>query len=477
MAVKQDLSGIVGSKHVSDDHRILLNYSHDNSFVKPVKPSCVVFPKSTQEVQELVKYANDKFIPLIPRSSRISFYGAGIPSQGGVIVDLTRMNKILEINALNKMVTVEPGVTWSQIQSELEKQGLTVSNPLLPHSLKSVFTSALEREPILTPKPEYSETLLTGEIVLPNGEIFWLGTALGKGMVGRKFRDGMIPSTRVFTGAQGALGIVTWAKIKLEYLPTMNKLFFIPFETIDNAIEPIYRIQQRMLGRECFVLNNVELAAILAGKMSVKLDALRNALPPWTVILCLTGLNRYPLERIAYEEEALEELATQLHFQALPALGGIPGMGKAMLEMLRKPWAEEVYWKFAYKGSCHEVFFHTTLDRVPEFTGAMEAVAARHGYPVQDIAQYIQPLEHARACFCQYGFYCDPGNTVDVEKVRNLYLAASELAINMGGLFSTPYGPWAEMVYRRAGAYTSLAKLVKSALDPNNIMNPDKLCF
>jgi len=477
MAVKQELSIIVGSKYVSDDLPTLQKYSQDYSFVQGSRPSYVIFPKNTEEVQGLVKYANEHLIPLIPRSSHVSFYGAGIPTQGGIIVDLTRMNRILEINAHNKMVTVEPGVTWSQIQAELEKHELMVSNPLLPHPLKSVFTSALEREPILTPKPEYAETLLTGEIVLPNGEIFWLGTALGKGMVGRKFRDGMIPSTRVFTGAQGTLGIITWAKIKVEYLPAMNKLFFIPFDRIENMIEPIYRIQQRMLGRECFVINNFNLAAILAGKRSKEFRMLRDALPPWIVILCLIGLHRLPQERIEYEEESLMELASQLHFQALHTVGGIPGIGKTVLEMLRKPWPEELYWKFAYKGLCHEVFFHTTLNRAPEFTEAITGVAARHGYPVQDIAVYIQPLEHARACYCQYGFHCDPNNAGDVDVVRKLYVEVSELAISMGGLFSTPYGSWADMVYRRAGTYTSLAKVVKSALDPNNIMNPGKLCF
>ena len=90
---------------------------------------------------------------------------------------------------------------------------------------------------------------------------------------------------------------------------------------------------------------------------------------------------------------------------------------------------------------------------------------------------YLQPLERARACFCQYGFHCNPDNANETERVRSLYLDASQRAIGMGGLFTTPYGPWADMVYSRTAGYTAVMKIVKDALDPNHILNPGKLCF
>ena len=80
-------------------------------------------------------------------------------------MDLTRMNKILEVDGGDRSVRVEPGVTWAQVQEELGKQGMMVCNPLLPHTLKPVLTSTMEREPILIPKSEYNETFLTAEMV------------------------------------------------------------------------------------------------------------------------------------------------------------------------------------------------------------------------------------------------------------------------------------------------------------------------
>ena len=477
MAIKEELVGMVGAEYVTNERETLEKYSRDYSFVQPRMPSCVVYPKDTAEIQAVVKYANERLIPVTPRSSGTSFYGAGIPSQGGIILDLSRLNRILEIDGRNKKVKVEPGVTWAQVEDELEKQGLMVCNPLLPHPSKSVLTSAMEREPLLIPKSEYSETFLTAEMVLASGDLFWTGTAMGKGMKGQNFPDALIPSTRLFLGAQGTLGIITWANIKAEWLPTKDKLFFIPFEHIEDVAEPIYRIQRRMLGNECFVLNSFNLAAILAEKWPEEFDSLRETLPPWTIILCLSGLHRLPEEKIAYEEEALMEVASELHFEPLRTVAGIPGLDGTILRMLRKPWQGDSYWKFRYQGACHEVFFYTTLDNVAGFARAMNEVAAENGYPTKDIGVYLQPVERARVCFCQFGFYCDPNDAKEVSRVHNLYLEASEWAMSMGGLFATPYGPWADMVYSRAATYTTVMKVVKNAFDPNNILNPGKLCF
>jgi len=477
MTLKGDLAGIVGSEYVSDDPDILEKYSKDHSLVQPRMPSCIASPKNTEEIQGVVKYANEHQIPITPRSSGISFYGAGIPSQGGIILDLTRMNKIVEIDGQDRTVKVEPGVTWAEVQEELEKQGMMICNPLLPHPAKSVLTSTMEREPILIAKYEYYETFQTAEMVLANGEMFWLGTAIGKGMRGRSTPLGFLPSTRLFLGAQGTLGIMTWAILKAVYLPKMDKLFFIPFYRVEDLVESIYRIQRRMLGNECFALNSFNLAAIVADKWPDEFEALRETLPPWTLILCLSGLHRLPEEKIAYEEEALMEVASELGFEPLPTVAGISGLGETILKLLRKPWTEDEYWRFRYKGSCHDIFFLTTLNRVPEFTRIMGEVAVKYGYATRDIGFYLQPIERGRICYCQYGFHCNPNDAKDKEKVRRLYLEASEQVIRLGGLFTTPYGPWADMVYSRTAVYTATMKVVKDALDPDNILNPGKLCF
>ena len=279
MALKDDLSAILGANYVTDDPETLGKFAGDWSPVQPRRPDLVCRPGNTEEVQKVVKYANDRSIPVTPRSSGVGYYGGGIPSQGGIIVDLSRMNKILQIDPRNKKVKIEAGVTWAQVQAEAAKAGMMVCSPLLPHPAKSVVTSALEREPIIIPKTEYSDQVLSQELVLANGELFWTGTALGKAMKDQCFPDAFVPGARLWAGAQGTLGITTWANIKAEFLPVKNKVFFIAFDRLADLIEPLYRIERRMLGYECFALNRTNLAAILAGSAGGDFDKLKDKLP------------------------------------------------------------------------------------------------------------------------------------------------------------------------------------------------------
>lgn len=472
--IKHDLATIVGNEFANDDPTVLSGYLKDRSFTPPGQADCLVFPKNTEEVQEIARYANKRELPLVPRSSKVSFYGAGIPASGGIIIDLSRMNRVLEIDPAGKRVKLETGASWGQVQPELAKHGLMVCQPLMPHRDKSVVTSAMQREPMLIPKSEYSEVLLTAEVVLASGEALRTGTAMGRGMKGQCFPDALIPGTRLFLGAQGTLGIITWAILKAEHRPTKDKLFFIPFEHLKDVPVFVYRAQRRMLGSECLVLNGLNLAAILA-KRPVEIKKLCSRLPAWNVVLCLSGFHRLPEEKIAYEEEALFEITEDMGLVPVQEVGGMNGGDLAA--RLRQPWPGETYWKDLYRGGSTEVFFYDTLDKAPQYLKAITGSASRHGYPAKDIGVYLQPVERARILFYHFAFYSDPEDRAQQEKVNKVFIDSSQRAMAMGALFATPYGPWSDMVYRRAPAYTGVLKTVKDALDPNHILNPGKLCF
>jgi len=485
MGVKEDLAAIVGSENVVDKIEGLKPYSIDHSINKPGMPTYAVRPKNAEEIQKIVKFSNRSKIPLIPSSSGIHFNGATLPNQGGVMMDLRRMNKILRIDERNRAVRIEPGVTWQQLQDELEKRDLMALNPLFPHPLKSALTSHLEREPMLIPKFEYGDPILNVEIILPNGDLFRSGSSCVTGFPDKSAADGVSPQgpgidwVRIVQNAQGTMGVVTWAIVKAEVKPKVNKTFFIPFSDIKQAIEPIYRIQKSMIGSECLLLNNVNLAAILTEKWSENFEALRELLPPWTLILVLAGGWRRSEERIEYEEEALDHLTMDLGIpKAQTSLKGVPGIEKKLPDMLRKACPKDkIYWKFGYKGSCQDLFFHTVLTRIQEFAEMIGQVAARNGYPISDIGFYIQPLERARACHYECNFYFNPEDSKALNRVRDLYVEAVEILIENGAFFTRPYGVIADRVYDRAASYTMALKKVKGWLDPNNIMSPGRLCF
>ena len=264
------LASIVSSENASDAPEVLEHYSQDYSLVPPRMPNYVVWPTSSGQVQEIVKWANAENLPLIPRSSCVGFTGSTIPSQGGVVVDMSRMNNILDIDQRNRKARIEPGVTFGQLQAALDPQNLMSLNPLLPHASKSVLSSYLEREPMLIPKFEYGDPIFTMEVVLPTGDILRTGSASAPGAPDDTLAALVGPHGpgldfyRIFQGAQGTFGIVTWMTIKVEYLPEVQKLLFIPSDSVEELVEATYRIQRKMLGNECFILDSNYLSSILA---------------------------------------------------------------------------------------------------------------------------------------------------------------------------------------------------------------------
>jgi FAD/FMN-containing dehydrogenase len=486
MSTREELLELVGSESFTDDPEVLEAYSTDFGLVPPGAPNYVVKPRKTEEVHNVIEFANEHSIPVVPVSSQAHFYGTTIPKQGGIVLDLTGMNKVLEIDELNKRVRIEVGVTWEQLTSELEKKGFRIVMPLLPHPLRSVVTDYLEREVITNTVYDYGEPLQSMEVVWPTGEIFRTGSASVTGYPDSPSKGGNpsgpgLDFYRFLQGAQGTMGVVTWANLKIEYLPKIDKILFAPVRDLDNAIEFLYRILRVRIGQECLLLNNVNLAAIVAEDWPTDFERLCSSLPPWTLILVMSGFQRRPEEKLAYEEHVLGEILKnefpEIHLA--DHLPGFPGLGRKLLPMLRKPWPAQVtYWKQRPKGGCQSLFFITKPNRASEFAGRIEELAARHGCPPSDIGGYLQPIEHNRACHLEFDFFYDPANPSEVERVRGLYGEAVKVLLDEGALFTRPYGEeLTRLVYQRAADYTMTLRRVKKIFDPNNIMNPGHLCF
>lgn len=484
MGIKSELAKIVGKEYVKDSVDECEKYSCDFSLLPPGMPEAVVWPGSSEEVGKIVTWANEKNIPVVPVSSRVHFYGSAIPKQGGVVVDLSRMDKILEIDTENRLVRFEAGVTWKKLTKELEKKGMRAIMPLLPHGDRSVLTDSLEREVPTNTVYDYGEPTQSLEVVWPTGELFRCGSASVNGFPDSKSR-GANPSGpgldfyRFVQGAQGTMGVVTWISLKAESIPKMDKIYFAPVEDLPYAIEFLYRILPRRIGQECLLLNNTDLAAIVADK-GADFDKLRAELPPWSLILVTSGLVRRPEEKLAYEDNFIKTVLKN-EFPKLPLgdnLPGFPGLGRKLLPMLRKPWPTNVpYWKSRVRGAFENLFFITRPVQVPVYLEIMEMVASKFGYPMADVGNYIQPIEHNRACQVEFTFFYDPENEDERALVAAMHQEAALAMMAEGAFFSRPYGNLAPVVFDRAAGYTMALKRVKNVFDPKNIMNPGNLCF
>ena len=191
---EKELVKITGGSNVIYKPGVLEEYSQDSSFTPKVKPRCVVRPANVAEVQEIVKWANETRTPLVPVSSGAPhFRGDTVPgAAGSVIVDLSRMKKIIRVDAKNKVAMVEPGVTFGELQTELAKSGLCAYMPLAPRQTKSVIGSVLEREPITMPSHHWDSTdpLLCAEVVFGTGDKFRTGEASGPDTVEEQWEMG-----------------------------------------------------------------------------------------------------------------------------------------------------------------------------------------------------------------------------------------------------------------------------------------------
>jgi len=486
---KEELMEIVGVENVLDDSATLNAYSKDNSFVPGRNPRLVVKPLNVAQVQQIVKWANQTGATLVPVSSGPPhFRGDTVPGAGGaVIVDLSRMKRILSIDRRNRIALIEPGVTYGELQPELAKEGMRLSTPLLPRRSKSVVTSLLEREPITVPKYQWTliEPLRCLELVWGDGSKMWTGEAgeyssqdiAEQRAKHRSLVIGMGPNNvdyyRLVSAAQGTMGIVTWASVKCELLPRIHKLFFVPAQKLEELIDCVYKILRFRFGDELLILNSANLASMLFAK-PYEIKALHKQLPPWVLLVGIAGRDYLPLERVAFQEKDISDI---VHQSGLEMVSTVPGAkNNEVLATLLNP-SREPYWKLSYKGGCQDIFFISNLHKMPEFVMTMYSAARALKYPISDIGVYIQPQHQGVSCHCEFNLPYDPANRKGLTGVQTLFTNASDQLLKQGGFFSRPYGIWADMVYNRDAATTMMLRKVKGLFDPRNVLNSGKLCF
>ncbi len=488
MSLNQELSDIVGPEWVSTEADVLTAYSTDNSFVPPGMPECVVRPGNVEEVQATIQWANRRPTPLTPVSSggpRIR--GDTIPGKGGVVVDMSRMNKFIRIDQKNRVIVIEPGVTFAQLAPELEKEGLRLAGPLLPRANKSVVASVLEREPTLMPRYHWDvcDPLCCMEVVFGSGDAFRTGEAAGPGGLeaqwaiggAQKFPLGphQVDYHRLVQGAQGTMGVVTWATIKCELIPELRRPFFLEAQRLEDLFGFAYELTKQGYGDELFIANRVQLAAMVKESgFHDDVEETLKSLPRWSLVFCVSGGRWFPEEQIEYLERDLKRIA-QGHGQTLQnALGNVTA--SQMLPLLGKH-SGDPYWKYNVRGAFREIFFVTTLDRFPPFLDVVQRAAEETGIPNAQIGVYLQPIVQGTSCHCEFDVYFDPEDKNETSKVKELFEKASSRLIEKGAFFSRPYPAWAEEVYASKAQFVSSLKKVKSVFDPNHVMNPGKLCF
>jgi FAD/FMN-containing dehydrogenase len=482
------LVNAVGRERISIDQAELDGFSKDISFANRVRPASLVKPQTAAEVQRIVKFANETKTPLVPVSSGPPhFRGDTVPSVGGaVIVDMSGMKKIMLVDRARRVAMCEPGVTFGELIPAARKAGLRLNMPLLPRESKSVLGSILEREPVIMPKYQWdiSDPLACAGLFFGTGDEFRTGQAAGPGTVEEQWAVGGVqkapygPGTaswhRLIQGAQGTLGIVTWVSMRCELLPSLEEPFVVGSSNLDELLELAYWLIRLRSVNECFILNNTSLATMFARHSRADYESVKATLPAWTLFYTVAGYEYFPEERVSSQVKEITEITQRLGVEAGKAVGGVSA--NEVLRAAQQP-SGNPYWKLRPKGACQDVFYLTVREKLAGQIAAMNDLADKAGYPATSVGVYIQPIVQGTSYHCEFNLFYDPANGRERNRVQALAGSAIQNLMSKGAFFSRPYGENARMILNRDAATVSVLHTFKKIFDPNNVMNPGKVCF
>lgn len=482
MDIYERLVSVCGTKNVSKDEEMLKTYSKDLSFYPEKLPSFVIWPRNTKQVEDIVKLANELKLSIVTVSSSQGprHHGDTVPRKNNsVVVDLSKMKSILNIDKKNRVVMIEPGVTFGELIPKLQKGGLRLLIPLYPRNSKSVVACALEREPITIPRYHWdsSDPLLCTEVIFGTGDLLRTGTAAGPGTIKEQQKAGqaqvnpMGPTQfdpfRVIQGSQGSLGIVTWATLKLELMPDVQKVFHLQSNNLQELLDFQYELIKYRLCDEMFILNDLNLACLTKETEQEIYDRSKN-LKKWNLIYVLAGRAKLSSDKIAYLTADIDDIIKERNLDELKRESPIED--SEILTVINQASVSD--WRYRLKGGYQDIFFISNIDRIPEFVNIVEKDIS------QDLGIYVQAINQGTSYHCEFDLFYDPGSEDEMNRLKDKFLDISVKLMDAGAFFNRPYGLWAPEVYKRhEETIINALKKVKKIFDPNSVLNPGVLCF
>ncbi len=426
-------------------------HGHTTTWIENQSPDAVVFPHSTEEVSEIVKVCAEHKVPVIAFGTGTSLEGHVNAPAGGISVDLTQMNKVLQVNASDLDCVVQPGVTREDLNTHLRDQGLFF--PIDPGANASLGGMAATRASG-TNAVRYGtmkDNILSLEAVMPDGQIIRTGHRAKKSSAGYDL-------TRLLIGAEGTLGIITEITLRLQGIPEAITSARCSFPTVDAACQAVMMTIQY----------GVPVARIeLLDEMSVKAaNAYSNLTLPETPLLLL--------EFHGSESGAVEQAET--FGQIAEEFGGTDFAATSTTEQRNKLWQarHDMYWaclqlRPGARGISTDVC--VPISRLAECVTATQNRANKLGLMAPMVGHVGDGNFHTLLLI-------DMDNPDEVANAEGFVGWLNDLAISMEGTCTGEHGigqgkrPY---LLKELGPAVAYMGAIKKALDPDNIMNPGKI--
>ncbi|REE67988.1 glycolate oxidase [Paenibacillus taihuensis] len=453
-SVKQKLREIVGSQWFKDDKESLITHSYDGTPMLQSLPDGVIYPENTAQVSTILKLLNEERVPVVSRGSGTNLCGGTVPVEGGVVMVMHRMNRILEVDLENLTATVQPGLNTKQFITHVEGLGLFYPPDPSSMAISTIGGNIAECSGGLRGL-KYGTTkdyVIGLEAVLASGEIIRTGGKLMKDVAGYDL-------TKLLVGSEGTLAVVTEATLKLIPPPKTKKTMLAMYKDLYGAARTVSKIiENRIIPATLEFLDNptirvvddfaklglpLEMDAILLIEQDGDPEMVERDIARIADICRSENAERVSIA--ADEAEALKLLtARRSAFTALARL-----RPTTILEDATVP-----------------------RSKIAEMVLAINEIAERHNVTICTFGHAGDGNLHPTAT-------TDARDKDEIHRVEAAFEEIFEAAIRLGGTITGEHGvglvkaPYLEWKVGPAGI--EVMRAIKTAFDPNNILNPGKM--
>jgi len=460
--ILKSLERIVGKNFVSDRSEERYYYSGDPSTEESRSPGFVVLPGNVEEIREILLLANREGVPITPRVGGMTLSGLAIPCEGGIVLDLKRMDKIVELNKSSMYVVVECGVTVGQLKTYLEENcsNLWFSMPHAPPSVGVIPNALIHGLGQLSLSYGANSDFVNGlEVVLPTGEILRTGScALGKSWLTKY----CLPDfTGLFLGWFGATGIITKASVQLWPKPNFRDALFYKIYNVNDIPEIFLKMTRSEVCEDICMFSWTG----TSGRERFPLPEKPSDVSEITMDIVLNGKS---LEEIEYKKRTVKSIAENLLNNGIQIeeYARSPQAKKEVLMVPRTfPFMDLLQGGGAEYLGCYipSPLIDTAYKRGVE-------IAKRHGF---QYLHFLRPMRSGHAICILFIFPFDKRDPNQVKKLVNVLKELSQDCINLGGVLWKPSPTLQNIVLKNADSeYLKLMKKIKKLLDPRGIMAP-----
>ena len=461
--LKDALVAIVGAEHVDPT---VDDYLTDVTENPPGKADFVVRPGTADEVQAVMRLAHERSLAVTPIVAGYNVAGIAIPRAGGLVLDLTRMDRIVDIDHDAMYVVVEPGVTFGQLKAHLDEHApdLVYTYPFAPPSTSVVANALLDGLNNLSMRHGAMGQWINGvEAVLHDGTLVRTGSGA---VVGSWFGRAPLPDlTGLFVSTQGTTGVVTRAALQLQPKPALRRRWFAFAFSLDGAYEAM-----RQLARTGS-FDDVGLMTWPAGKMlfGATRDLVRDDDEPLAFLFVdITAATAPELDaRVALGRRILEDCGIESIFHVEHLVHLVPRYAKlaelpTTLDFLLDFPGGGLTWVGSYGPGGR------WLEGAEAGMAAMEA----HGFPPFVVAR---PMSGGHYFVLRFVACFDKGDAAEVTRVRGLMGELADLVLEHDYVPYKASADAARRILARAHpGFVDLFTRVRDLLDPDRRMNPGR---